>query len=137
MRFSFFCGHCKELIREVVGSPMAFAGWQQHEACGYETYFDKFVWRENEKDKHPVALETRRFRDETAAEFIGRLPSAADLDAIAEEEKLKAANTDGQELLKDFESHKTNADDEAADAQKAVDEHVNPLAADSHVKGAE
>jgi len=164
MGMRFVCGHCGELIHESPSS-VAFPGWQQHEKCGHETYFDKFVYDEKHPEKQPVAGETRRFRDESADELNSRLaglarfvdnagqntandetithedlngavialggegivlPSAADLDKVAEEENLKHS-TDGQELLKDFENHKTDAvNDEAADAQKAVAEHEHP-----------
>lgn len=136
MGIKFVCGHCGELIHES-NSTFAFPGWQQCEKCGHETYFDKFVVREKE-EKQPGPIEVRRFRDETPEELAERikrqgLPSGADLDAVAEEEKLKAAaaapvkTTDGQELLADFENHKTDAvDDEARDAKKAVEEHLNP-----------
>ena len=123
----FICGHCNELIHEAP-STVAFPGWQRHEKCGYETYFEKFVYSEKYPDKQPSAIETRRFRDETAEEVEARLkagaPSAADLDAVAEEQKAKEA-TEGSAVLADFENHKT-MDDAAADAQKAVDEHLNP-----------
>lgn len=133
MGIKFTCGHCGESIHEA-NSSFAFAGWQAHEKCGYETYFDKFVLREGKSDT-PAPQRVRKIGDTGEDEEPG-LPSAADLDADAEEKKLKdgapATEKDGQELLADFENHKTDASgDEAADAKKAVEEHLNPPAVPS------
>lgn len=149
----FICGNCGELIRES-DSPMAFEGWQVHEACGHETFFDKFVVREREKDKQPVARRVRPIGDKSEGVSVGdhkqsasshapqgsepthtvhaqdpetgahgmrkpaiedksALPSAADLDAVAREQEAARATAD-----------------DAADAKKAVDEHLNPPVAD-------
>ena len=111
----FICANCGELIRES-DSPMAFEGWQVHEACGHETFFAKFVVREREKDKQPQALRVRPIGDKSEGVPVAdhkrtetsQLPSAADLDAVAREQEAARATAD-----------------DAADATKAVDEYLN------------
>lgn len=117
----FVCGNCNELIREV-DSPMAFAGWQRHDACKTDTYFERFIVRPGQKDAHPVAVRVREAGSEgegvPIASWIKKfghgvkevagdvvevvadialhnitggdssLPSAADLDAVAAEQKV-------------------------------------------------
>lgn len=137
----FICANCNDLIRESP-SPMAFEGWQVHDACGYETFFDKFVVREREKDKQPVALRVRPIGDKSEgvpveefktesyhAKLFERgvkesgisLPGAADLDAVVAEQEIVEATAS---VRLDGETHVV--DEDAADAQKAVDGHLNP-----------